>query len=121
MGLASDLGHNSFTAIIWILKSTGWGGDIWERIETPCEYVQKQRLTKTRQNIDVVSQAQYITETFIDLRLYERVLIKLKDSNDLPTDTEPTNFCFDVINVEGCPIYEETLNGSLPSEWIVMV
>ena len=43
MGLASDLGHNSYTAIIWILKSTGWGGNIWERIETPCEYVQKQR------------------------------------------------------------------------------
>ena len=121
MGLASDLGHNSDTAIIWILKSTGWGGDVWERIETPCEYVQKQRKTLSRQVEEVTSFAQYVIEYSLDLKTYDTIKIKLKDSNDLITDTEPTSFCFDVINVEGCPTYEETLNGALPSEWVVMV
>ena len=114
MGLASDLGHNSYTAIIWILKSTGWGGDIWERIETPCEYVQKQRKTLSKQGEEVTSFAQYVIEQSLDLKSYDRILIKLKDDSDLITDTEPKNFCFDVINVEGCPTYEETINGSLP-------
>ena len=121
MGLASDLGHNAYTAIIWILKSTGWGGDVWERIETPCEYVQKQRKTLSRQGEEVTSFAQYVIEQSLDLKSYDRILIKLKDDSDLITDTEPANFCFDVINVQGSPTFEETINGALPSEWIVMV
>ena len=121
MGLASDLGHNSYTAIIWILKSTGWGGNIWERIETPCEYVQKQRKTLSKQGEEVTSFAQYVIEYSLDLKTYDTIKIKLKDSNDLITDTEPTSFCFDVINVQGSPTFEETINGALPSEWVVMV
>jgi len=119
--LANDLGHSKMKAIIWVLTSSGFGGDIWTRQESDCEYVQKQMATKNRKGQDVGSFAQYVINQSLDLKAYDTIKIKLKDSSDLDTDTEPTTFCFDVISVMGCPTYEETVKGALPSEWVVMV
>jgi hypothetical protein len=121
MGLAKDLGHSKMKAIIWVLTSSGFGGDIWTRIETPCEYLQKQSKALNRQGNEVTSFAQYVINQSLDLKQFDTIKIKLKDSSDLDTDTEPTTFCFDVISVMGCPTYEETVKGALPSEWVVMV
>lgn len=118
MGLSNYLGHQKEKAVIWFLVNEGgFGGDIWERKETDCEYVQKQMLTTNTQGASVTSFAQYVINEFIDLRVYSKVLIKLKDSNDLITDTEPNTFCFNVVSVNASKGVLETV----PSEWVVHV
>ena len=46
MGLSNYLGHQKEKAVIWFLTSEGFGGEIWERKETYCEYVQKWCIVK---------------------------------------------------------------------------
>ena len=50
-----------------------------------------------------------------------QLMVCVSNPNKILAFNQSKELAKDVINVEGSPTYEETINGSLPSEWIVMV